>query len=130
MSDEIAATAVLRYLNGTMRADALHDILEGEDWTGVESQIGSTALRLLYEFDNGDWREPELRSELRRLISPRPRGFMFGFAVADNEFGDKAGIVIRRRAEGRDQTSEQGRPSLTGQRSGIGIGRNSPVLVQ
>lgn len=130
MSDEIPAAALASYLNGAIHVDALAAILEGAAWDAPDP-LGSTALRLIYEFGNGDWMERELRAQLHRLIEPRPAGFVFGIGVTDIEFGSEpTGVTIRRSPVALDQTSEQAPPSQSGPHYGIGIGETTPVVVR
>lgn len=130
MPDEIAATALASYLNGAIDVDTLAAILEGDAWDAPHP-MGSTALRLIYEFGNGDWSERELRDQLRRLIEPRPAGFIFGIGTTNTAFGSEpAGITIHRSSVALDQMSEQVPPSQSGRHSGIGIGEMTPVVVR
>ncbi len=130
MSDEIPTAALSRYLGGALTEDALAAILEAENWDST-SGLASRALRLIYEFGNGDWTKPELRDQLRRLIEPRPVGFIFGIGAAGTQFGPKpAGIAIRRVSVAVGRTSEQAPQFRSEPHSGIGIGETRPVIVR
>jgi hypothetical protein len=130
MSDEIPAAAVSRYLGGALSEDALASILEAETWD-APSPVGSDALRIIYEFANGDWTERQVRDQLRRLVEPRPVGFIFGVGVSDTHFGPEAiGVAIRRASVVVDQTSEQDPQFQSEPHSGIDIGETKPVQVR
>jgi len=130
MSDEIPTSALSRYLDGALDVDALAAILEAETWD-VPSPVGADALRIIYEFGNGNWTERQVRDQLRRIIEPRPVGFIIGIAVSDTHFGpDTIGVAIRRVSVGLDQASEQGPQFQSEPRSGIDIGETKPVQVR
>lgn len=130
MSDEIPTSALSRYLDGALDVGALAAILEAETWD-VPSPVGADALRIIYEFGNGDWTERQVRDRLRRLIEPRPVGFIFGVAVSDTHFGPETiGVAIRRSSVVADQTSEQDPQFQSEPHFGIDIGETTPVQVR
>jgi len=131
MSEEIA-TALARYFNGALRVADLAAILEAQTWD-ESSRVASQALRLIYEYDHGDWTEHELRDQLRRVVTPRPAGIVLGVGFPGSRWTDEsAGITVRRPdpAERLGQTAEQVRWSQSEQRSGVGIPGTSPALDQ
>lgn len=130
MPDESPTTALSRYLGGALDVNALAAILEAGAWE-ASPQVGADALRLVYEFGNGDWTERQLRDHLHRLIEPRPVGFILGRAATGTRFGAKSiGLTIGRALVDLGRTSEPDPRSRSGQRSGIDIGGTTPVQVR
>ena len=128
MPDAIPAAALASYLNGAMHVDALAAILECGAWDAPDP-LGSTALRLIYEFGNGDWDERELRDRLRQLIA-RPPGIILGLVgFRGLTWTNHArGIAIRRDPAGNPGPSPGPiRWSRSEQYSGVGIGGTAPV---
>lgn len=126
---ESLATALSRFLQGGDVPD-LVSALESQEWDSPSS-LGGEVLRLVYEFDHGDWSLAELREEIRRLVEPRPQGIIIGIGVKDIRFGEAAlGAPIRRLSAVPGQTSALGPLSRSEPRSGIGIGEKPPVEVQ
>ena len=116
----------------TVRVDALASILESETWDSP-SPLASEALRLIYEFDHGDWTERELQERLRRLIEPRPMGIVFGVAIIRPHFAEQAaGIAMDPSGPAANHAPRLAlvHPSRSEPRSGIGIGGTPPALAR
>lgn len=130
MSDETPTAALARYLGDALDVNALASILEAETWDGP-SPVAANALRLIYEFGNGDWTERQLRDRLHRLIEPRPTGFVFGIAFIKPRFTEQpGGVPIRHPSIAPGQPLQPTEESRSEPHSGIGIGERRPVQVQ
>lgn len=84
MSDQVALELLGRYLDGRLSLADLSLQLEAETWAAT-SPLASEALRLIAEYEHGDWTKTELEVELRLLI-PAPMGIIFGIAFTDCRF--------------------------------------------
>lgn len=62
----MVAAAISCYLDRFIDICTLIEILEDKAWDSSTPLI-SKSLLVIYEFDHGDWTEPELRAQLRHL---------------------------------------------------------------
>jgi hypothetical protein len=90
---------IVRFVEGGLEPTELEDWLEDESWDlegGPVRDLAADVLRLLAEYDNGDWTETDLRGQLGAMS----RMYWFDQAPKQTRAESASGVIRQ------DQRSE------------------------